>query len=143
MGAIELISLAVSAAGTIAGAVQARKASKARKRAQAISTAQGQIEDRVQRRRAAKQERLRRARLVQSSENAGAATSSGFIGAGSALSGSLAAGLANQSSQALGAQGISAANQQEASARSRGANISSFTDLITGGLSVWDEARNE
>lgn len=139
---IELLTLAVTAATTIASTVQARKAAKSRKRAQAISNASEEIQNRTARRRAAREERIRRARLVQSAETSGAENSSGLVGATSALGSNLAAGIANQSSQRRGAQAISAANQKATDAEDRGRFFNSLGSLAKSGLDFFEEAKN-
>lgn len=139
MGIVAILSLAVGAAGAIAQGVQARKAAKARREAQAVSTAGNNIRDKLARRRAAREERLRRARLVQQSEAAGATGSSGMIGATSALGANFGAATAQQRGQTQVAEGISAANQREADARSRSAQIGAWTNLAQDGLSMWDD----
>lgn len=143
MGVVAILGLAVSAASTIVQAVQGRKAAKARRESQAVQTAGEAIRDRLARRRAAREERVRRARLLQSSEVGGTSGSSGELGASGALRTNSAAGVANQSSQRTVSQGISAANQQAADAQSRAASVGAFADLVQSGLNVWDEARQQ
>tara|TARA_R110000737_G_scaffold281613_3_gene288220 strand:- start:441 stop:872 length:432 start_codon:yes stop_codon:yes gene_type:complete len=142
MGIVAILSLAVAAAGTVASGIQARKASKARREGQAVSTASGNIRDKLARRRNAREERVRRARLVQQSETAGATGSSGMIGATSALGASFGASAAAQRGDAMGAMGISAANERAASATSKGQLFGSLADLAGEGLSIWDDYKN-
>lgn len=137
---IELLTLAVSAATTIASTVQARKAAKSRKRGQAIANANEEIKNRAARTRAAREERIRRARVVQSAETSGAGTSSGLVGATSALGSNLAAGIARQSSDTLAARGISAANQRASDAEDRGRFFQSLGGLAKSGINLFDEA---
>lgn len=139
MGIVSILSLAVGAATGIAQAVQARKATKARRESQAIQTAGENIRDKMARRRAAKEERIRRARLVQASTTGGTTGSSGEIGATSALGANFASATAQQSASRGISQGISAANARGADAQSRGATIGAFGKIAQQGLGMWDD----
>lgn len=139
MGVIALLSLAVGAASTIAQTVQARKAAKARRESQAVSSAGEAVRDKLARRRAAREERLRRARLVQASTTGGTSGSSGELGATSALGANFASGVASQSFQRGVSQGISAANQKEADAVSTSKTIGAWSGLAQQGLGMWDD----
>lgn len=139
MGVIEILSLAVGAATGIAQAVQARKATKARRESAAVQTAGEGIRDKLARRRAAKEERIRRARLIQASSTGGTSGSSGEVGATSALGANFASGVAQQSAQRGVAKGISAANEKEASAVSRAKTFGAIGDFAQTGLSMWDD----
>lgn len=140
MGTIELIGLAVTAASTVAQVAQARKSAKAQKEARAQSTAGQMIQDRAERRRAMRDARVRQAMIENSAVTSGAEGSSGEIGATSALNSNLGSSVANQTSQQLTAQGISAANQRAADAQSRFDTIGAFGKVANQGLSLWDEA---
>lgn len=137
---IALASLAVGAAQTVYQAAQARKAARAQREARDISTAGQTISDRAARRRAVREARIRRAMIESSAVVSNAGGSSGEFGAGSALTANVGASIANQTSDRLGAQGISAANQRSADAQSRFDTAGQFGQLIQGGLSLWDEA---
>ena len=139
MGLVALLSLAVSAATGIAQAVQSRKAAKARRESQAVQTAGENIQDKLSKRRAAKEERIRRARLVQASTTGGTSGSSGEIGATSALGANFASAQASQSAQRGVAQGISAANQKEADAVGRSNTFGAIGNLAQQGFGMWDD----
>jgi hypothetical protein len=137
-----LLSLAVGAAGTVASVVQARKAAKAQKEAQAISTASGQIQDTYARRKAARESRIRRARLIQASSNTGTEGSSGELGAGSGLTSGFGSSVAQQTAGQITVEGISAANQRIQNAEGSINAIGSFTKLAQGGLSLYDDNKD-
>ena len=129
MGLETLLTLAVSAASAVSSSVQARKRARAERTANAIQGAGGEIENRLARRRAAREERLKRARLVNSGELAGASGSSGMAGASSALQSNFGAGVAGQRSQELASRGISAALQRSADAQSRMASLDQWSQI--------------
>lgn len=133
------IGLAVSAASTVVQAVQARKSARARKEAQAVSTAGENIRNRAARRRAAREERVRRASLIQASENGGTEGSSGEIGALASIGSSFGAAEARQRGSIRTAEGISAANQKAADATSTAQSIGALSQFATRSLSIWDE----
>ena len=136
---LAIIGLIVGAASTVAQSVQARKAAKARREATAVSTAGENVRDKIARRRGAKEERLRRARLIQASTAGGTEGSSGEIGATSALGANFGAAVASQSMQRGVSQGITAANQKAADATSKGKMIGAWGDLAVEGLGMWDD----
>lgn len=137
---IALASLAVGAASTIAQTVQARKAARAQREAQAVSSASQQIQDRVARRRAVREARVRQAAIQQSAVASGGVGSSGAAGATSALQSNLGAGVANQRSQQLAAEGIGRQNVISANAQTRFDTIGSFGKLVQQGISLFDVA---
>ncbi len=136
---LEVIALAVTAASTVASVVQARKASKARKEGLAVQGAGEAIRDRAAKRRAAREERVRRARLIQSSTTGGTTGSSGESGALSSLGAGFATSRAEQSGQTNVAQGITAASQREASATSRAQTFQAIGNLAVGSVDLWNE----
>lgn len=141
LGLIAFTSLAVGAASSVAQAAQARKAARAQEEAGEISSAQQEIQDRVERRKVAREARIRRAIIEQSAVTSGAEGSSGELGAKSALDSNVAASFANQSSQRAASQGITRQNQIAADAESRFDTIGAFGGLVQQGLSLWDQAK--
>lgn len=139
MGTIALLTLAVTAATAVAQGVQSRKAAKARRESQAVQTAGENIRDKLARRRGAKEERLRRARLVQASTTGGTSGSSGEIGATSSLGSNFAGAVAGQSMQRGVASGISAANQRVADAQGKSNTFGAIGNLANTGLNMWDD----
>lgn len=141
MGIIELIGLAISAVGVVKQQAAARRAAKAQKEGRAIESASQQVEDKLARRRAAREERIRRGRLIAMGENSGTEGGSGQVGALSSLSTNFGAAQAGQSTQAAAARGISAANQQYSDAQSAFDQAEAFSSLLNQGLDLWGEAK--
>lgn len=139
MGFVAIASLAVTAATTIAQMSQARRAAKAQKEASEISGAGQQIQDRVARRRAIREARVRRAMIENSAAQSGGQGSSGESGALSAVGSTLGASVANQSTQARVSQGISVQNQKAAEAETAFDQIGAFGKLANQGLSMWGD----
>ena len=131
-----ILSAAVATAGVIAQTVQASRARKAQREAQAISGASEEIKNRAARRRAAREARIRRARIIQSAETSGGEGSSGLVGSLSALGSNFASAVANQKSGELASQGISRASQSAADARSRSGQIGAFTKIAGIGVKL-------
>lgn len=134
-----ILSLAVSAAGVVASSIQAKKARKSQRRAQAIQSASEEIKNRAARRRAAREERIRRAQIISSAGQSGAGTSSGVTGAVGGLRSSTAAGTALQSSNVIANQGISAALASAQRAQDRGKSILAFSNLAQEGINIFDD----
>lgn len=137
---IALLSLATTAASTVAQSVQARKQARAQKEGQAVQTALGSVDNAIARRRAAREARIQRARLVANSAATGTVGSSGFAGANSALQANLGQTFANQNTAETAARGISAANQRAADAESRSKQIQQFTKLANTTIGIADDA---
>ena len=138
LGLGSILQLAVGAAGVISGTVAAGKSRRARQEARNVSVAQQQIQDRIAKRRAAKEARIKRARLLQAAETSGATGSSGLVGATSALGANFGAAVAGQRSGQFAAQGISAANQRAADAESTGARNEALFGLFSKGINLLD-----
>lgn len=154
-----VVAAAASAAGGMMQASAAKKAAKQqaaaareaaaeRKEASAVQTATQRLQDRENRRQAIREERVKRARLLQSSENTGVGGSSGALGAAGALNTSLGQAVAFGRGQESGAMGIGAANQRAIDADTRGrmaqargqarvAQIGAFTGAISSFASIF------
>lgn len=140
---LALASLATTAATTVVQAVQARKASKAQEEANSISIAGQEVQDRVARRRAIRESRIRQAMIENSAVSSGATGSSGESGAIAALGSNTGAAVANQQSQSLTAAGVTRQNQRAASAESRFQQIGAFGAAVNQGISLWDQATKQ
>lgn len=150
---IALVGLAVSAAGTVAQVVAQGRANALRRQgieaeqeAREISRGSQEIRNRIARRRSAKEERIRRARIRQTAENQGVSASSGALGAEGALASSFGQSRAAQQSQVLAARGITRQQNlaagyrsQAADAISAGKTIGAITGLIGEGLALGQE----
>lgn len=131
MGIEAILLTTITAASGLAQRSQQRRASRAATTQNRINTASGQIENTLARRRAAREERVRRARLKQSASNTGISESSGVFGAVSSLRTNADGAIAGQEGQRLAAAGISAALQRRADAESAINSIRSFQQLGT------------
>lgn len=140
MGIEALLSLSITAASGLAQRSAARRAARARRTSNEIQTATGEIGNVIARRRSARQERIRRARLINSSRASGTAVSSGAFGALSAISSNFGAARSLQSVQELAARGLSAASQREASANERIQTIGQITQFANQGLEIASDA---
>lgn len=140
---VELIllaaSTAVGAASTIYQMSQAKKAEKAQKNAADTQSAASKVQEDIERRRAIKEERIKRARVMNTSSQTGTADSSGEIAAGAALSASFAEGVANQSFQTETNIALTGFNQQIATAQSNIQMASAFTDLFSTGIAAYNK----
>lgn len=134
MGPVALLATVVSTAVQMSNA---RKAAKAQAEGNAVAQAGGLIKDNATRRRLAREERVRRARLLSTSRASGGAGSSGEGGALAALSTNFGSANASISSDAATSAGISAANQRSAdfqgkadAAAAWGALIANSAELV-------------
>lgn len=116
---IEVLLFAASAVTTVASINQQKKAARAAATGRAIQTANSEYNNRLARRRAAKEARIRRGRIAQMSENYGTAGSSGELGAQSALQSNLGARLGEQQANILAVKGVQGAYDRQASYMSK------------------------
>lgn len=123
--------LAVSAATTIYSVIQQRKAQRAQKTAREIQNASEDYKNILARRKAAKEERIRRARLMSASSAAGTVGSSGELGALGAITSNAGQAVAQQTAFTAAAQGISAQNQKIADAESNMKTAQAFSGLFS------------
>lgn len=106
-----------------------KAAAKKEEEARDIAAAEQTSQQRAQTRQQIREERIRRAQILQSSENTGVSGSSGALGATSALQTSLGSNLASASRQANAARAITGVQQEAADLR-----ISAAETLQTGKL---------
>lgn len=128
--ALAVVSAAVSIGSTVVQHRAAKDASRARRKANAIASARESVRNRFNRRRAAKETRLRQSQILQAAETQGVAGSSGEIGAIGSLQRSLAQATAFQTGETLAAEGISEQNQVGADARSRASRAAGVANLF-------------
>lgn len=136
--ALAVGSFAVGAIGAGVQISAMRKADKQASEAKRLQTAAEQVRDRTTRRRAAREERIRRARLINASSQQGTSGSSAEIGAGGALSSNFASAQARMTEQGAFSTGISGRLQSAADSRSRARNAAAWTDTIQSGLGLAD-----
>jgi hypothetical protein len=114
---------------------RARQAAEARREAADIQQAGGENVDRANRRRAIREERVRRGQIEQAAQGSGVSGSSGAIGAAGVLGTNLGAAISGQAAGAKTAGGISAANQAasvfDASARRAISQGNLFSSVVT------------
>lgn len=136
MPAFSSIALGLTVASTAVGISQQNKAARARKEGQRIQGNTEQVQSRLARRRAARQERQRRSALIASSVATGTGGSSGQLGAESAIGSNFGQAVAQQGAQTRGALGISAALQTAANAENRAASAQAFGNLVTSSINL-------
>lgn len=136
---IELIIGGLSAiVGIVGGIAQAGAMSAAasrEKEARAIQGAQQQTAGSESRRAKIREERIRRAMLLASSENQGTSGSSGEIGAVGALSTNLAGLIGSSLGESKANAGVNRNLQGAADATARANTIGAWTNTIQTGLS--------
>lgn len=126
-----ILSLGLAVVSTVAQMSAARKQARAQREARAISTAGQDIQDNLGRRKAAREERIRRARLISGASASGALGSAGLFGSLGALRSNTDQAIATQTGESLAAKGISAANQRAADAHSKLLQWQAFSSLVS------------
>jgi hypothetical protein len=108
------ISLAVGLVSTASSQAAARKSAAAQKEANNIQLAQSENAAREDKRQLLREERIRRARIMQSSFNSGGAGSSGESGAMGAISTNVDSAVSNADANSKANAGINIFNQKAA-----------------------------
>lgn len=140
MGIEVAIGAAIAAVSVVSGVAQlsaAKQANKQRKEANAISTASSQNEAAASRRKAVRESRIRRAMIMQQSENTGTAESSGSLGAQAVVGTNLASNNAQAAGQTKAITGINAANQRAADYDYRGTRVGAFGSMFSSALGAF------
>ena len=128
--ALAIGSAVVGVASAVTQHKQGKKAAAAQRTARAISGANEQVKNRHNRRRAAKETRLKQAQVLQSSENSGVSGSSGALGAVGSLQRTFAQASAFQSTNTLAAEGVSTQNQIASNAQTKANNAAGAASLF-------------
>ena len=144
---IELIIGGLSAiTGIIGGIAQASAASsaaKAQKEANAIESAQTQVQHGQSRRERIREARIRRAQMLAAAENSGVGSSSGVLGGTGALQTNLGGLLGNSRGERRAATGINNNLQRAADFTAKGNTIGAWTNTIQQGFggfqSIFDQ----
>jgi uncharacterized membrane protein YebE (DUF533 family) len=135
-------SLVVAAGSAYMSYKQNQQAANAQKKAgqvqQAEQTAQKQNEIRNQ----VRQDRIKRAQILQSSQNSGVSMSSGSIGSQGALGTQIGTNIGQISRNASSMQGVSFFNQQSADASSRAATFGQVAGLATSGFNMFANTKS-
>lgn len=151
---IAAIGLGIGAVGTIASIQQQRKAQKAQERAagyqranQAEQSAANEREAAIARRQQIREERIKRAQIIQAAENTGTADSSGVIGALGGMTTTLGSNLGINSGMVAQGQRISFNSQMAANFMSRAQtyqNRSGFYGQLAGvGFGIMSDAKQQ
>lgn len=130
---VAVAALFISAASAVHSAQQAKKVSRARREQNKVSNATERIKLEASRRQQLREERVRRAQILQASENTGVAGSSGAHGSISNLSTRIGGNLAIQTSGVLGTTGINNLSSDIAGYKSRQATaqaVGSFSSTV-------------
>lgn len=106
-----------------------RKAAEAQKEANAIATAEQKVKDIRERKQMARQERIRRAQVLQASDTSGVAGGSGQQGALAAMKTIFAANRAASRGSQLTALNVSMWNQKAADAMTRANTAQAMSNL--------------
>lgn len=144
---IELIigglSAVVGAIGTVMQANAASNAAAAQREAGAIQSAQQKTAGAESRRQRIREQRIRRAQILASSENIGASGSSGELGAIGALSTNLSGLIGNSLGESKANTGVNRQNQNVANFTSQANTIGAWTNTIQQGIggfqSIFDQ----
>lgn len=123
---VAIASLVLSVVSQQVAASQQRKAGKiqraTQKEAQEQQSAVEKARDAASRRQQLRQERIRRAQVIQQAENVGGGDSSGVVGTTSAIQSQVGANLAFMTGQQVGADAISGTLQRGADATLKAQN---------------------
>lgn len=132
---VAVSALAIAAGSAYQQSQAAKSAAKDRKEAGRVAQAEQAAQANQSRRAQVREERVRRATVLQSAQNTGVSQSSGEIGATSALGSLIGGNLASGSRQANSAAGIGSLSQSAANSDVRGAQwgaIGSFAGSVFG-----------
>lgn len=132
-----IIAITGAAVGTAVSVDAANKSASAQKERNKVANATQKAEDARNIRQQVREERIRRAEILQASENTGASGSSAESGAVSSLSVQVAENKARVSGQQIAAAGIGRANQDIADAQVQSQLGQGLTEI---GLQAFSEA---
>lgn len=128
---IEAALIAVAVVSTAVSIDQGNKSRKAQEKARQEQRAQTAEESAKERRQQIREERVRRARMLQSAENSGVADSSGEVGALASLSTGLSENLGFSLNSEARGNAISDAQQNAANAAGRAQTSQAIGSLAT------------
>lgn len=129
-------SLAVGAANVVVQQDAARKAANAQENANQVQQASEDYKNTLARRQAAKDLRLRQARIAASAAGGGVGGSSGESGAVSGLGSSYGAGVATQYADVLTSNTLTDLGQQKADALQKADNFNAWASLFQKGTNT-------
>lgn len=140
MGISIILGVLSAVAGVVGGMAQAKatkKAAAAQKESNEIQTAQQKVTSQESKRSKIREQRVRRAQILQASENVGVQDSSGQVGAIGALDTNLSGRFGQSVGQSKTNEGINKQNQIAADARAKAASIGAFTGAVQSGLGAF------
>ncbi|SPF82139.1 hypothetical protein [Pseudomonas phage GP100] len=111
---VAVAAVAVAAGSMYMSSQEAKAAAKDRKQASQVSQAESAAQRNQNRRQQVREERVRRAQIMQGSQNTGVSQSSGELGATSALGTLISSNVATQSRQQNSSDAIASWNQRAA-----------------------------
>lgn len=130
--AIAVVTLAITAAGAYEQSRQAKSQAKDRKKAGQVAQAEQAAQMNQSRRAQVREERVRRAQILQSAQNTGVSQSSGELGATSALGSLIGGNLAGMSRQQNSANAIGNLNQSAADSELKAAQWGAVSSISSG-----------
>lgn len=133
---LAIAAVAVAGASSYEANQQAKAAAKKDEEAQEVSAAEQAAQQTAQTRAQIREERIRRAQILQSSENTGVTGSSGALGSIGALQTTVGTNLAAASRQAASAQAITGLQQEAADLRSKGRDVQAQGQLASSAISA-------
>lgn len=135
------IAIAAAGVGTVVSIDQQGKARKAQQRAQDVQRAQSATEAARERRQQIREERIKRARVLQASENTGVASGSGELGAVGALGTNLSSNVGMNLGSVERGQQISLFEQQAANYLSNANIATQVGGLVSQGASIFGKIK--
>jgi hypothetical protein len=133
---LAIAAVAVGGATSYQSQQQAKSAAKKQKEAGKVSAAEQAAQQTAQTRAQIREERVRRAQILQSSENTGVSGSSGALGSIGALQTSIGSNLASASRQANSAQAITGLTQKAADYEAKARETQAIGGLAVKGLQI-------
>jgi hypothetical protein len=139
---VELVIGAVAAAASVVTGVAsmgaAKDAKKERDEANKIANAQAQVDNANARRKAAREARVRRAQIIQQSENAGLGTQgSGTVGATGVVNTNLGSNIATASGQTNSINAINKRNQAASDYDFKAGQYQAFGNIFNSALGAF------
>lgn len=136
-GAIAAVAaVVISGASAYESSRQAKSAAKKEKEAGKVAAAEQAAQQTAQTRAQIREERVRRAQILQSSENTGVTGSSGALGSTGALQTTVGANLASASRQTNAANAITGLQQKAADFRSQAAQTQAIGSFASSAVSA-------
>lgn len=134
---IGIASLAVGAVSTVVQAEAASDAAKERKEAREVDSAQFRNRQQEEIRKSVREERIRRAQILNQAENTGTSASSGAIGSTGALSTNLRSGAAFAQSNIKAHESVNRHLQNAADIETDAATFGAFANLFSSALNTF------